>query len=471
MLRLAVNKGDIINASVFAKYEEVSTTNTDAVTTIAAALINAISGTSSGVLSESGLNTINNNYNSGELLGSSAFPVDDTAPRAFLNLVFIADNGEIDLENGVSFAFDQINSSASQYIGESKNQNFDELQVADFKVPAKGYIYVYLSNESEYLTRVYFDDLKVRVKEGLVLQSDDYYPFGLTFKSWKPSITSKENRFLYNDGAERINALDLGVDFTSYRTYDPSLGRWWQQDLVYKFHESPYSWVTNNPIRFNDPLGLDTLEAVTIHGKRIYDNQRNTSSISLLFLLPALETAAPEVIPAAESSVLVLGGAALMTIVGVLIPTSTGKGDAWTNDDDSELNRLLNKETTGTITDQEKQDLDVLLDKAKKFGRGPYTQFLIKVVIAQKSADHIFRNAPGHFREDTEENRRLLESVANDRNSYLGNDKYGNSWHARTQNDGTQIWTQSRNGEIRNGGINKTPRTFNRETGLSSPTK
>jgi len=45
-----------------------------------------------------------------------------------------------------------------------------------------------------------------------------------------------------------------------FRMYDPMLGRWWQQDPVIKEHESPYAWVTNNPIRFMDFIGLDTVD-------------------------------------------------------------------------------------------------------------------------------------------------------------------------------------------------------------------
>jgi hypothetical protein len=53
----------------------------------------------------------------------------------------------------------------------------------------------------------------------------------------------------------------------------------------------------------------------------------------------------------------------------------------------------------------------------------------------------------------------------------LGKDKFGNKWYAQTQNDGTQIWVQARNGKIINGGLNKTPKTFHSETGLSRQMK
>jgi filamentous hemagglutinin len=81
---------------------------------------------------------------------------------------------------------------------------------------------------------------------------------------------------------------------------------------------------------------------------------------------------------------------------------------------------------------------------------------------------HIFRDAPAHLA-DTPANRTLLQGVADDASTTLGTDKFGNVWSARTLGDGTQVWVQTRNGVIQNGGLNQTPRVFNPETGLSSP--
>ena len=83
---------------------------------------------------------------------------------------------------------------------------------------------------------------------------------------------------------------------------------------------------------------------------------------------------------------------------------------------------------------------------------------------------HIFRDAEGHL-PDTATNRSLLQGVADDPATTLGNDAYGNTWSARTNADGTQTWVQTRNGVIINGGVNQTPNTFNPQTGLSSPVK
>src|SRR5690606_34949140 len=68
-----------------------------------------------------------------------------------------------------------------------------------------------------------------------------------------------KNRYLYNDGSERIDDLDLGVDMTKFRVLDPAIGRWWQVDPKADFESlvswTPYNSMLNNPINYNDPLG------------------------------------------------------------------------------------------------------------------------------------------------------------------------------------------------------------------------
>lgn len=87
--------------------------------------------------------------------------------------------------------------------------------------------------------------------------------------------------------------------------------------------------------------------------------------------------------------------------------------------------------------------------------------------IGESSADHIFRDAEGHLKDDTPENRKKLEGVANDNNNFLGTDQYGNDWYAKDNSDGTQTWVEVRGNKIRNGGVNLTPKPWNPLTGLS----
>ena len=81
---------------------------------------------------------------------------------------------------------------------------------------------------------------------------------------------------------------------------------------------------------------------------------------------------------------------------------------------------------------------------------------------------HIFRNSPGHL-PNTMDNLKLLEDVANDPVCYYGTDKYGTSWYGKIQPDGTQIWVQSRNHVIFDGGLNEVPLQWNADTGLKKP--
>jgi len=85
------------------------------------------------------------------------------------------------------------------------------------------------------------------------------------------------------------------------------------------------------------------------------------------------------------------------------------------------------------------------------------------ITIDESWVVHIFREAEGHFREDTDANRRLLIDVASRGTNLLGTDRAGNDWYAENRADGTQVWVRVRRGKIVNGGMNHNPRDF---TGL-----
>jgi filamentous hemagglutinin len=91
-------------------------------------------------------------------------------------------------------------------------------------------------------------------------------------------------------------------------------------------------------------------------------------------------------------------------------------------------------------------------------------------IIDDASATHIFSGKPGHM-PDTPDNRRLLEDVANDPQAWIVDDVYGNSWYARIDANGRQVWAKVRDGRVISGGMNYVPRPSNPRTGLSAPTK
>jgi RHS repeat-associated protein len=120
---------------------------------------------------------------------------------------------------------------------------------------------VFLSNEHPTQVDVYFDDLKVTFAKSRVVQMDDYYPFGLTFNSYRRE-NSIGNNYLFEE-KEIQNDLGLNLLDFEWRQYDPTIGRTTTQDPHADDYSgiSPYSFLANNPINFMDPIGMDTVEA------------------------------------------------------------------------------------------------------------------------------------------------------------------------------------------------------------------
>lgn len=87
--------------------------------------------------------------------------------------------------------------------------------------------------------------------------------------------------------------------------------------------------------------------------------------------------------------------------------------------------------------------------------------------IDERRLRHIFRNAEGHFADDTPENRSRLLRVARDPESQLGVDRFGILWAEEMMPDGSQIWVQIKDGRVINGGLNLKPRSFDVAVGLS----
>src|ERR1700737_2707720 len=80
--------------------------------------------------------------------------------------------------------------------------------------------------------------------------------------------------------------------------------------------------------------------------------------------------------------------------------------------------------------------------------------------IDERRTRHIFRDVEGHFPKDTLVNRQALLEVASRPANLVGTDRFGNSWFAEAQSDGTQVWAQVRQNMIVNGGLNRAPQDF-----------
>jgi hypothetical protein len=82
------------------------------------------------------------------------------------------------------------------------------------------------------------------------------------------------------------------------------------------------------------------------------------------------------------------------------------------------------------------------------------------IPIDEGRVSHIFRDADGHFREDTPANRQAIIEVASNPANFVGTDRFGNAWFAEARADGSQIWAQVRDGLIVSGGVNRSVSDF-----------
>lgn len=99
-------------------------------------------------------------------------------------------------------------------------------------------------------TRAVVDDA------GTVLETFDYYPFGLLMPKRNTANSGTIEKFT---GKERDDEGNLNLDYFGARYYDPAISRWLSRDpLASKYPSlSPYNYVANNPINAFDPDGQD----------------------------------------------------------------------------------------------------------------------------------------------------------------------------------------------------------------------
>src|SRR5690606_23427082 len=150
-----------------------------------------------------------------------------------------------------------VTTAAREY---GQNGQHERLFFDDIVVREAGYMYIYLSNESEYLVDVFFDDLKVTHAKSPIVQVDDYYPFGLTFNSYQRE-NSVENRWKFQ-GQEHIDDLGLNWDSFKWRNHQPDIGRFFNVDPLAEdyYYNSPYAFSENKVVAHVELEGLEAAQ-------------------------------------------------------------------------------------------------------------------------------------------------------------------------------------------------------------------
>jgi RHS repeat-associated protein len=252
---LSVMPGDEISMEVYAKYLDLDPDSENWTSTYRTFLEAYASGTPpAGSVIDGGLpGSIGNG-----IFPFPAFimpgPKSETAPKAYLNWI-VCDRNHQPILGECGFV--QIGSTGTLPKENGSNVAHELLKRATpLKINQPGYVYIYLSNENETSVEVFFDDFKVEHVKSPVVQMDDYYPFGLTFNSYKRENCVDQN-YLYNS-KELQDELDLNwLDF-GFRYYDPAIARFTGIDPLADTYNwlTPYNYAENSPVANIDLWGL-----------------------------------------------------------------------------------------------------------------------------------------------------------------------------------------------------------------------
>jgi RHS repeat-associated protein len=123
----------------------------------------------------------------------------------------------------------------------------------------EGYIYIYLSNETEG-SSVYFDDLTIRHTQNGIIQKNDPYPFGLNIDALSASREySIKNKWTFQ-GQELQDDFDLGWYAFKYRNHQPEIGRFFNVDPLAEeyLYNSTYAFSENRVVDAVEVEGLES---------------------------------------------------------------------------------------------------------------------------------------------------------------------------------------------------------------------
>ncbi len=173
-------------------------------------------------------------------------------PKAFLNWILLDEQ------------FNYVKTYPQSYaLPVDAPDNVLPLVKNDIPITKNGYLYVYVSNETQNW-EVSFDNLFVKHYTGPLVEETHYQPFGLTMagisaKAIKPNYV--ENKLKFGGKEHQSGEFKDGSGLESYdfgsRLFDPQIGRWQVidplADQMRRF--TPYNYAFDNPVRFIDPDG------------------------------------------------------------------------------------------------------------------------------------------------------------------------------------------------------------------------
>ena len=239
---LLVSPGDVIDMEVFAYYEGSLASGQSNIegAVLAGAVAGVFGGVAGGTLEQQSIYDQFTGNPAAILVGDNG--IDNSQPRAYLNyLLFDRDF------NFVDAGFAQVSDMAKD--------NHEALNLSR-AITEPGFIYIYVSNETNADFNVYFDDLRIKHNRGLMIQESHTYPFGMPISALNFAASGLE-------GLPGGDKFQLGWSDMGFRNYDAKIGRFYATDPMGELTQelSTHQYAANNPVSKVDYLGL-TLNGV-----------------------------------------------------------------------------------------------------------------------------------------------------------------------------------------------------------------
>ncbi|MBX2916279.1 MAG: hypothetical protein KF856_13495 [Cyclobacteriaceae bacterium] len=245
-IALQVDKGDSLSLETWAKFEKKPNYTRNATSGMLADLlgsmfVNAAYGLETATQAKQVFNT-----NLSAALGGTGGDA-ATHPYAYLNYIVFDANYVV--QDGGAW---RVPTTAGFDPGMETAVNPQQVKFpSHIKPQQKGYIYIWVSNESEN-TKVWFDDLKVTHTKSRVIQASDYYAWGSTMREQR---TPENDTYRYGyQGNFSEHDEETNWNHFELREWDATIGRWLVPDPA-RQHYSPYVGMGNNPVSGVDPDG------------------------------------------------------------------------------------------------------------------------------------------------------------------------------------------------------------------------
>ena len=236
---LAVQPGDQVRLSVQAQYRDNEDSEAKATGSLLPTLLSAFGISSGEGASRAAYQAFNVLFGASTLLAKDN---SDPGPYAFLNYMLFDQN------------FQPVSTVAGVLRVSETATTVAELIATDaIKIPQAGYLYTWLSNESEWDVDVFFDDFRVEHEHGVVVQAQDFYPFGLVHQPEPVNLpttetTQHDERVYANNfsgGSGEFEVSGNAFYFDAYGDPDPLYGVL-LLDLDYTTYEYAQASVTLN---------------------------------------------------------------------------------------------------------------------------------------------------------------------------------------------------------------------------------